>query len=514
MRSKKALRNMTSSLLLQFVSMVCGLILPRLLIRSFGSTVNGMTASISQFLGYIVLFEAGVGGVVRAALYKPLAGRDIGRISSILRASDRFFRRVALIFVGYSAAVACIYPFIVRGEGFDYLFTCSLVLIIAASTFFQYYFGLSRQVLLQADQRRYVTSDLQIVTIVLNTILCVVLIRMGATIRIVKLATALVYTLRPLALRWIVRRRYAPNPHAVPDETAIAQRWDGFGHHTAYFLHTNTDVFVLTLFSAFSRAVQIADVSVYTVYYSIVAGVEKIVSAFSSGIEAAFGNMIARGEDETLQRNFRVYEFFSFTLVTTLFTCAGILLQPFLGVYTRGVTDAQYLRPAFGILLTAAEAVYCIRIPYNNVTLAAGHYRQTRNGAFLEAGINIALSVALVVPLGLSGVALATLVAMSVRTVQYALYLSRHILHRPFRLFVGRCGVNLCACALGVLTCRLLPQGVIGDYLHWALYALPVFCVCGVWTLALNSLFYRNDLKGLWVVFRHSIQKRSRRGSL
>ena len=507
MRSKKALWNMLSSLLLQLVSVVCGLILPRLLIGTFGSAVNGMTASVAQFLGYIVLFEAGVGGVVRAALYKPLADGDHAKISAILRASDRFFRKVALVFVGYAAAVACLYPLLVRKD-FDFLFTCTLVLIIALSTFFQYYFGMSRQILVQADQRRYVASNLQILTILLNTALAVVLIRLGCSIHAVKLGTALVYALRPLLLRAYVQKRYAPDTHAIPDETAIAQRWDGFGHHTAYFLHTNTDVFVLTVFSALSRAIEIADVSVYAVYYAIVSGVEKVVSAFSSGIEAAFGNMIAREETESLRRNFRVYEFFSFTLVTTLFTCTGILLLAFLRVYTRGISDANYMRPLFGALLTAAEAVYCVRIPYNNVTLAAGHYRQTRNGAFLEAGINIVLSVALVIPMGLSGVALATLIAMTVRTVQYAHYLSRHILRRPFSVFLGRCAVNGCACALSILCCRLLPQSAADGYLGWVLHAVPVFLICGAWTVLLNGLFYRRDLRNLWIVFRNSIQKR------
>ena len=116
MRSKKALWNMLSSLSLQFVSVVCGLVLPRLLIRTFGSSVNGMASSVTQFLGYIVLFEAGVGGVVRAALYKPLADGDRAKISGILRASDRFFRRVALIFIGYALAVAAVYPLLVRQD--------------------------------------------------------------------------------------------------------------------------------------------------------------------------------------------------------------------------------------------------------------------------------------------------------------------------------------------------------------------------------------------------------------
>ncbi len=508
MRSKKAMWNMLSSLALQFVSVVCGLILPRLLIRSFGSAVNGMAASVTQFLSYIVLFEAGVGGVVRAALYKPLADDDHAKMSGILRASDRFFRKIAALFALFAAAVACLYPLLVRRE-FEYLFTFSLVLIIAFSTFFQYYFGMSRQILVQADQKRYVASNLQIMTILLNTLLAVVLIRLGCSIHAVKLGTAFVYALRPLALRLYVRRRYKPDVHAAPDETAIAQRWDGLGHHTAYFLHTNTDVFVLTVFSALSRAVGIADVSVYSVYYAIVAGIEKVVSAFSSGIEAAFGNMIAREETETLQRNFRAYEFFSFTLVTALFTCTGLLLQPFLAVYTHGISDANYMRPLFGILLTAAEAVYCVRIPYNNVTLAAGHYRQTRNGAFLEAGINVVLSVALVIPLGLAGVALATLAAMTVRTVQYAFYLSRHILCRPFSVFLGRCGVNVCAAALAVLCCLPLVQSTAQDYLSWALHAVPVFLICSGWALLLNSLFYRQDLRQLWIVFRNSIQKRS-----
>lgn len=71
MRTKKAFLDMITSLLLQLVTVVSGFILPKV-IGVFGSDTNGLIDSVSQFIGYITLLEAGVGGVTHAALYKPL----------------------------------------------------------------------------------------------------------------------------------------------------------------------------------------------------------------------------------------------------------------------------------------------------------------------------------------------------------------------------------------------------------------------------------------------------------
>ena len=73
MRSKKALKNIITSLIQQVTVLLCGLIVPRAIIGTFGSNVNGLTSSITQFLSYITLLEAGIGPVIKAALYKPIA---------------------------------------------------------------------------------------------------------------------------------------------------------------------------------------------------------------------------------------------------------------------------------------------------------------------------------------------------------------------------------------------------------------------------------------------------------
>lgn len=58
MRSKKAIKNIIASLGQQFVAIICGLILPRAIIGAYGSNVNGLVSSITQFLAYITLLES------------------------------------------------------------------------------------------------------------------------------------------------------------------------------------------------------------------------------------------------------------------------------------------------------------------------------------------------------------------------------------------------------------------------------------------------------------------------
>ncbi len=493
MRSKKALMNTVASLALQLVTVICGFIVPRLIIGEYGSEVNGLVSSITQFLGYITLFEAGVGGVVRAALYKPLADNNIDEMSGIIKATESFFRKIALIFVGYMIVLSALFPLIVN-KSFDFIFTASLVLIIGISTFAQYYFGMTYTVFVQADQRRYITASLQIFTIILNAIMVVIFVKLGASIHILKLGTAAVYVLRPLLLNLYVNKRYKFDKSAKPNTQAIKQRWDGLGHHIAYFVNLNADVVILTLFSKISTAFSIAEVSVYTVYHAVVYGIVSITSSISSGMEAGFGNMIAKNEKENLNNKFGLYEFLVYTIVTVMFTCAGILIVPFVRVYTSGITDINYIRPLFAYIITAAYAAYAIRSPYNILTLAAGHYKQTRNGAFAEAAINVVLSIIGVYFWGIVGVAIGTFAAMTFRTVQYALYLSKNILERKFSVFVKRVLTSVLASALSILIVYFIPDFTVDSYLTWILYAIEAFAVTSAITILVSIVFSKNEI--------------------
>ncbi|MFR1477082.1 MAG: hypothetical protein ACLSB9_16005 [Hydrogeniiclostridium mannosilyticum] len=77
MRTKQAFKNALMSLLLQLVLALSGFIIPRFFITLYGSPVNGLVSSISQFISYMGLVEAGIGAAGTVALYRPIADHNI-----------------------------------------------------------------------------------------------------------------------------------------------------------------------------------------------------------------------------------------------------------------------------------------------------------------------------------------------------------------------------------------------------------------------------------------------------
>ena len=299
-RQSKAKKNIFTSLFSQVVVLTCGIIVPRMMIGAFGSEAYGATASITQFLAYITLLEGGVGGVARAALYKPLALNDSGTISAIMKEIERFFRVIALIFVGYVLVLACCFKTISQIDCMDWISTFVLVVVISISTFGQYFIGLSNSILLQAAQKTYIPNVLTIGATVLNAIFTIVLIQLGCNLIVVKLVSSFIFFMRPVVLWVYVKRYHTLNRSQSQDKkTYLTQKWTGLGQHIAFFLHSNTDIVVLTVLA------DLRTVAVYSVYNMIISHIQSLAISFSSGMEAVFGDMLARDEKKQLHETFR-----------------------------------------------------------------------------------------------------------------------------------------------------------------------------------------------------------------
>ncbi|HPJ01290.1 MAG TPA: polysaccharide biosynthesis C-terminal domain-containing protein [Candidatus Limiplasma sp.] len=483
-RQKKLWRTSLSALGFQLVTFITGFIIPRLYLLYYGSETNGLVSSVAMFLGFISLAEFGVGAVVQSALYKPLAEKNHDEISRIIISSERFFRKVAFALVGYLALLAIVYPRIVSSP-FDPWFIISLILAISIGLFAQYFIGMTYRLLLNADQVGYIQINLSTFALVISTITAFILVQSGASIQIVCLASSVIFLIQPFGMSLYVKKHYQLNKQLTLHEEPIKQKWNGLTQHISTVVLDKTDVVTLTLFST------LTNVSVYYVHYIVVAGIKSILSSLTFGFQAALGDMFAKQEKE-LNREYDFFEWLVHTAVVFLYGCTLVLIRPFVQVYTRGILDANYDAPLFAYLLAIAFAFMCIRIPYQTMVKAAGHYKQTQTAALIEAGINVVVSVTLVFQFGLPGIAIGTLAAMLYRTTYFALYLTKNILHRPIKHYFIHLGVDAVNMLLAVMLCSVLRLGDV-SYSAWGIMALKTAAIALPVTLVINLIVYRQN---------------------
>lgn len=421
-REKKLKYNTISSLILQFTTLVCGFILPRIILGHFGSEINGLVNSIAQFLQMIAFLELGVGAVVSSSLYKPLSEKNSKKTSEIYVSAANFFRKLAIILAIYVIILIVIYPHLTDLK-VDWIFTTTLILAMSISNFAQYYYGIVDRLLLTADQKGYINYNVQTITLILNNIACIILIRLNCSIQIVKLTTSLIYLIRPIILRKYVNNHYQINRKIKITYEPIRQKWNCVAQHIAAIVLDSTDNIVLTIFSS------LENVSIYSVYYIVVNGMRNLFSAFTAGIQSLMGNLWACEEYDELKKFIKWYEWLVNYFVLVIFICTGLLIAPFVSVYTKGINDANYVQPLFGMVISLANATYCLRSPYITLVLAAGHYKETQRSYIIATLLNIVSSILLVKTLGLFGVALGTFISTLYQTVWLGHYCNKKLIN-------------------------------------------------------------------------------------
>lgn len=496
-RTKNAALNIFFALVLQLVTFFRGLILPRIIIPTYGSDVNGLISSITQFLAYISLLEAGVGSIFRTSLYRPLAHGDMEEVSGIINEQKRFYKKIGLIFILYVIVLCMVYPMVAKTEK-DPFYVITCILILSGSTFAEYFFSLPYISLLSADQRVRISYITSIIYTVINIFVALFWVSIKADIRLIYLSMCLIGMLRPLFYTLYVRKHYALQKKAACRKSALDQRWNGMVHHFAYYIHTNTDATILTLFISTTM------VSVYNVYGAVVFGIEKIITSLSAGIAAGLGNLLETENRQRINQTVDVFEFVQGGATTVLYAITAVMLLPFVRLYTANMTDASYVQPAFGYFLVIAEAIYCFRCIYSTVSTNANQFKGTQPGAIMECAVNVIVSLLLVLvaDMGITGVAIGTMLAMLSRYVFEVWFLSKNVLNRPVIKAGKMLALSIAVAVISFCLCNwLLDYSCIISVKMWIGYGmLSTLIVCAV-AMVIYGIFYRDIVKWLCKTF-------------
>ncbi|MBW9148513.1 hypothetical protein K2F40_05935 [Clostridium sp. CM028] len=480
-RTKKFFYNSISTAFYQVVLMIAGFITPFIMLKFYGSEINGLVSSINQFIVYFNLVEAGLSGAAIYALYKPLADGDNKAINGVVSAAKKFYTQSGYIFISLTIGLAVIYPMFVNSNAVTPLNVGILVLILGVNGSLEFFTLSKYRVLLSADQRTYVVSLASIVHIIFNTLIIVVLANQRVDIVVLRFAALFSIFLRSFILMFYVKAKYKfINYKEEPNFAALNKRWDALYLQILGAMQIGAPVIILTIVTKNLKLV-----SVYTIFNMVLAGLNGILNIFISGLSASFGDVIARGEERTLQKVYGEFEFCYYSLITVIYSTAFITIMPFIRIYTSGVTDSNYDLPLIGFLFVLNGLLYNIKTPQGMLVISAGMFKETKLQTTIQGAIAVIIGIILVPFLGIAGVLIGSILSNIYRDVDLLFFIPRNVTKLPIRETAYRI-IRIFVCTVVIWLPFLFIKLNPFSYISWfatatviAIYACLVVALTG-----------------------------------
>lgn len=463
--SKKISLNLVLGISSEVLSIVLGILVPRFILTSYGSDVNGLLSSVTQIYSYIALLEAGIGTATVQALYKTVGTKDTAATNSVLAATNHYYHRTGILYLIAIILFSIIYPLIVSTE----IPKVTIVLVIifgGLGSVINYFFQGKYFLLLQAEGKNYIKTSLTMATNVFKNVAKIVFMSIGFDVVFVQAISMMISLIQMTYITWYIKKYYKWIDLSVkPNYKSISQSKNVLVHQISGLIYNNTDSITLTVFCGLKT------VSVYSMYTLLFGMISTALNTFSSSFIFSLGQMF-NIDKERFKKFYDVYELYYMSLVFALYSVAYFFILPFIKLYTSGVNDINYVDPILPLMFISTYLLSCGRSAANQAINFAGHFKKTQNRAIAEALINIVVSVIAVQFLGIYGVLIGTIAALLYRSNDIILYASHHVLNRKALITYKRWGINL-AIFIGMIFIYNFIKIEMNSYVSIFIVAVP-----------------------------------------
>lgn len=487
-RSQKFLYNTIISAVQQLVIMFVGFVIPIVMLTYFGSEINGVISSITQFMTYFSLVEAGIGSAAVFALYKPLADNDHKSINSIISATDKFYRKSGFVFIFLVLVLAVLYPFFAKVSGLSQVEIFLLVLILSSDLIINFFTLGKYRAILTADQCLYYISFALMLQQILNTLLVVLFAMNGFSIIVVRGVTIVAIIIRSVILLIVCKRKYPYlNTKVKPNYEALDKRWSALYLQVLNSVQRGSPIIFATFFTNFK------EVSVYAIYNMVIIGVNNILGIFMSGLSSGFGDIIARGEQNTLKKSYNDFEFAYIAFITIIYCVTMLLFVPFITIYTKNIFDADYNRSLLAFFFVLNGYLFNLKTPQGMLVISAGHYKETKWRSTIQASIIIVFGLILTPLFGLVGILIASCLSNIYRDIDLLFYIPKRVTHLPVLDTLKRWVLSFLEIFIIFIPFYFIDTQIIG-ILSWIQHAIIYIIYSSIIIFIVSYFFDRKSL--------------------
>lgn len=482
MRTKSFLRNSIYTILLHFIIIVSGLILPRVILTFYNSEVNGLVLSITQIISYLSLLEFGISAAAVFSLYKPISDSDTEKINRILSSTRRYYLKISIVYIMFVVIMGFFYPIFVVSNYFTKNEIFSLVLVIGFTGAINMY-GFSKfRVFLTAAQEIHVLSLASIIQIILNILIIFLLASLNFSIILVKTIAVISVLIRTFILSLYTKKKHAELRFNYKENIKIENKGSAFYLQFAGLLQSGFPILLITF------VLDLNSVSIYSIYNMVFISISGLLTVYTTALSSSFGNLIVEGDNIKIKRAYSEFELLYYILFTVVLCTTSSLYLPFIRLYTEGVNDINYLFPRIVTLFTILSIVTNIKVPQTMMIISAGHFLQTRVRVTIQSIILLVMSSVLVFILGIEGILVALIFSHLYRVIDTIFYVPKKITKTEVVQTVYRIFRTLAIVLIFILISGFFDSKIVTTF-DWIITAVLVSLISFIIATTLSFVF-------------------------
>lgn len=421
MRTVESSKNAITSLIFYIANCIFSFVSKTIFIQYLGIEYAGLNSLFTNVLGVLNIAELGLSTAVGYSLYKPLAENDTKTINEILKLYKYLYRIIAIFIL----IVGLIVTFFLQ-----YMITSSISLMQIRIAFILYllatvvsYLFTFLNVLPSADQKNYIVTKIQgIIRIIKNVIQLVAIIifknyYVWLILEISGNIIGYVYT------NIVIKKKYGYyqesnelkfNELLKKYKEVIQKVRDLFFHKIGGLAVNQTDNIVISYFCT------LTDVGIYGNYILVFNLVTGIFEQVFSSVTASFGNLIIKKDKK---ETFKIWKELHILVVFLTSICCYLfykLINNFITVWV----GQEYILAKTVVFCIALNVMFkIIKQPIDKFKEAFGIFWD-KQAPFIEAVINLIVSVVLAMKIGILGVVIGTVVSNIIITAIWKPYIT------------------------------------------------------------------------------------------
>lgn len=439
-RTALSARNAGVSILVQIIVILLGFVTRTVFIAQLGVVMVGVNTVLTSLMALLALADLGINGALMYALYKPLREADTKTTAAIVQYAGRLFRWVAAIIAVIGiAALPFVHLLVQLDSPVEYL---ELYYVVLLADTVVGYLMLNRLVLLNADQKIYLTKTYSLVFNIIRAAAQILALMLVGSF-LLFLVIQVIFTLLNNLFVYVRAGRIYPYIRTKATELDRAERASILRSTRAMMIYRVGGV-VLNNSTTLLVSLIVGTVALgyYSNYLLIVGAAVMVVEVAFAAFTPSVGNLVASGDRRAARSVFDEMVLLSLLVHGAIALALVALIDDFVRLWL----GQEFILP-LPVVIVAVLNFYVVGtlMPLWSFRSATGLFRRTQFVMLVTAALCIALSLTFGPIFGLVAVVAAPTVARLVTGAWYEpwLLIRDHLAGRVLPYFALQIGALL-----------------------------------------------------------------------